>query len=102
MLLTTPEIQRAEIRQILSEFRTKDIIMPEPKSVTVEAGEDHDGDPVYYMTVTFAKQHSLKDIPWKRVGPLVRALERRVLLKSGLQIPVISTVSRLAEKLPKA
>ena len=102
MTLTSPEIQRSEIQELLNEFREKGIPMPEPKSVIVEGGTDHDGDPVYFMKVTFGKQHSLKDIPWKRISPLIRALERRVILKGGAQVPVISNVCRLAEKLPKA
>lgn len=102
MIATVPEISQEEVREILRELAAGGVSIPEPQSVKIEAGEDHDGDPAFFMTVTFAKRHKPEDIPWKRISPLVTALRRRVFAKGGETRFVYSDIRRLGEKLPKA
>jgi hypothetical protein len=102
MIAAAPQITQEEVRQILRELEAEGISIPEPKSVTVEAGEDHEGDPVYYMTVTFAKKHKVEDIRWMRISPLVMALSNKVFLSGGGNHAVIPTIRRLADKVTGA
>lgn len=102
MIATVPEISPDEVQAFLSKLAAKGISIPEPQSIGVEAGEDHDGDPVFFLTVTFGRQHKPEDIPWNRISPLIRILNREVFLRGGEQIPVIPEVRRLAERLPQA
>jgi len=100
MITTVPEIDSEVVRQTLHELATQGVSVPEPQSVDVEAGEDHEGDPTYFLTVTFGKHHRPDQIPWLRISPLVRALSRRVFLAGGGHYQVISKVRRLGEKQP--
>ena len=99
MSIPTPEIQVEEVRFILQELAAEGKRIPEPQSVKVEPGEDHDGDPAYFLTVTFGKKHKPEHIPWTRISPLVHRLSRRVFLGAGERYPVISRIRRLSEKI---
>lgn len=101
MNATVPEIEADEVRLILQELATEGKKIPEPKAVTVEAGEDHEGDPAYFVTVTYGKEHKPESIPWRRISPLVHRLTRKVFLSGGGDYVVISRIRRLAEKMPK-
>ena len=99
MIATIPEISADEVRLILRELAAAGKEIPEPQSVKIEAGEDHEGDPAFFLTVTFGKQHKLESIRWMRISPLVHRLTRKVSLSAGGQYPVISRVRRLAERI---
>lgn len=101
MIATVPEITADEVRLILRELAAEGKDIPEPKSVKVEAGEDHEGDPAFFLTVTFGKQHKPESIPWMRISPLVHRLTRKVFLSGGGNYVVIPKIRRLAEKLPR-
>ncbi len=98
MSVEVPKITPDDIRLVLQELAAKGEKIPEPQSVKVEAGEDHEGDSAYFLTVTFGEQHKLGSIRWMRISPLVHRLSRKVFLSAGGQHPVISRVRRLAEK----
>lgn len=101
MIATIPEITADEVRLILRELAVEGKAIPEPQSVKVEAGEDHEGDPAFFLTVTFGKEHKPESIRWMRISPLVHRLTRKVSLSAGGQYPVISKVRRLAERMPR-
>lgn len=101
MNATVPEIKPDEVRLILEELAAEGKNIPEPQAVKVEAGEDHEGDPAYFVTVTYGKEHKPESIPWRRISPLVHRLTRKVFLSGGGDYVVISRIRRLAEKLPR-
>lgn len=101
MIATAPEITADEVRHILRELAAEGKDIPEPQSVKVEAGEDHEGDPAFILTITFGKQHKLESIPWLRISPLVHNLSRKVFLSGGGNYVVLPTIRRLAEKMPR-
>jgi hypothetical protein len=102
MNATLPEIETDEVRLILDELAAEGKKIPVPQAVKVEAGEDHEGDPAYFLTITFGKEHKPEKIPWMRISPLVHRLTRKVFLSGGGHYVVIPRVRRLAEKLPKS
>jgi hypothetical protein len=101
MNAAVPEIKSDEVRLILEELAAEGKKIPEPQAVTVEAGEDHEGDPAHVLTVTFGKQHKPESIPWSRISPLIHRLTRKVFLSGGGHYVVIPRIRRLAERLPR-
>jgi hypothetical protein len=101
VIATTPEITAAEVRIVLQELAAEGRMIPEPQDVKVEAGDDHEGDPAYFLTVTFGKEHKPEGIPWIRISPLIHRLSRKVFLAGGGHYVVIPKIRRLAEKLPR-
>jgi hypothetical protein len=101
VIATIPEISTEEVRFILRDLAAEGKNVPEPQAVKVEAGEDHEGNPAYILTVTYGRQHKPESIPWRRISPLVHRLSRKVFLSGGGDYIVLPTLRRLAEKLPR-
>ena len=98
MLLTVPEITSEEVRSLLKSLAGQGNEIPSPKEVEVIAGEDHDGDPAFFLTVVFPKKEDPRKLPWKKVSPFVEELRKRVFTRGGADRPVIARVVRLGEQ----
>ena len=51
--------------------------IPAPKEVNVVSGENHDGDPAFFLTVVFAKKEAPAKFPLKKLRPCIEGVTRR-------------------------
>lgn len=98
MLATIPEITSDEVQSLLGKLAAQGNKIPAPKEVDVAAGEDHDGDPAFFLTVVFAKKEDPTKLPLKKLRPFVEELRNRVFVRGGADRPVIAKVVRLGEE----
>ncbi|HRQ88295.1 MAG TPA: hypothetical protein PLA50_05820 [Bacteroidia bacterium] len=97
MIVAEPVVSREDTRRILEALAAKGYSIPEPQAVEVVATEDHDGDPVFIMTVTFPAGARPEDPSWSTISPLVSALRKLVFGRGGENRPVIAEICRLGE-----